>query len=80
MFAGVRGGVGPGLWLLVGGLNKKNNGLGSPIQLCQGGGAGPIIFAPEPPPLVGGPRVVAIGHWVGELRLSVTGLNRKITG
>ena len=30
-------------------VKSENNGLGSPIQLCQGGGAGPTIFASEPP-------------------------------
>ena len=56
------------------------------IQSCcvsggpPGGGAGPIIFLHQIPPResrggggVDGPRVVAIGHLVGELRLSATG-------
>ena len=53
---------------------------GSPIQCVSGGEAGHIIFAPEPPTCIegwGGPRVVAIGYWVGELWLSVTGKEVK---
>ena len=45
-------------------VKSEVNGLGSPIQLCQGGGAGPIIFCARTPSCirVGGPLVVAIGR------------------
>ena len=53
---------------------------GSPIQLCvwepAKGVARPYhIYTRTPLCIegVGGPRVVVIGHWVGELWLSVTG-------